>query len=169
MSHVHLPISFQLILRSLKRKYECSSNLKVSFAFSTPALIFVFNFFLIHFACYFVICWQSSSMTDVALIDILQNILLKPVSMNFLWALGNLLIVEGLMWLCLIYIYPHLLSFYIWIHAHVLNTDVYFGNIESLFSTKQFHNHWHLCINRLCVFLVAALRLIVLEFPHFFP
>lgn len=64
---------------------------------------------------------------------------------------------------------PHLLSFYIWIHAHVLNTDVYFGNIESLFSTKQFHNHWHLCINRLCVFLVAALRLIVLEFPHLFP
>ena len=96
-------------------------NVKQMIDYSVEQILFII--FLIHFACYFVICWQSSSITDVALIDMLQRILLyKPVSVNFLWALGNLLIVEGLMWLCLMYIYPHLLSFYIWIHAHVLST-----------------------------------------------
>ena len=166
MSHHIFPVNLEITQKKIRVLLKFKSVVWVQYT----SLIFVsLIFFLIHFACYFAICWQSSSMTDVALIDILQNILLKPVSVNFLWALGNLLIVEGLMWLCLMYIYPHLLSFYIWIHAHVLSTDVYFGNIESLFSTKQFHNHWHLCINRLCVFLVAALRLIVLEFPHLFP
>ena len=67
-------------------------NVKQMNDYSVEKVLFIA--LLIHFACYFVICWQSSSMTDVELIDMLHRILVKPTILitvvNVFWSFWKL-------------------------------------------------------------------------------